>query len=295
MRWGGSWRPKIPGPAPGHGARAPLKINLAVIILSHIIHHVSANSLLSFFLFEISDESCRSLSVPPTIATLPPVQTVGVHIRAACPWPPLSPWSIKHHTWPWGARAKKPLSVSECVSHEILYTLLGFVFQCGSVQCVFLADKTSRCVFAQSAFGVSVATGEIRRVSESRAWCAAARQSGAAQVGRHMQGSYSGLHHFGWWNVCVCVFVRSCARLTAVLPTWAAPLFFPPAFPVFALPSKLYSWEDEWLSSWPLPRPDNALPQRPNRYFLFFCVCGRLRRAATSGQFKAATTSVAVA
>lgn len=138
-------------------------------------------------------------------------------------------------------------------------------------------------------------TGEIRRVSESGAWrtqhiswvqlrsethCAAA------------QGSYLCRHHFGWWIVCV-VCACSCARLTTVLPTRGAPPpLLHPGLPnetvnVRTVPSKLYSWEDEWLLSWPLPPPDNTLLQHPNHHFLF----GRRRRAATSGQFKAATKS----
>lgn len=110
--------------------------------------------------------------------------------------------------------------------------------------------------------------------SSGRTHCAAA------------QGSYSCRHHFGWWILCVCVCVFLCTTNHSSAYKRNAS-FFPrlPSETVFAqtVPSKLYSWEDEWLSSWPLPPPDNTLPQHPNRHFLF----GRLRRAATSGQFKA--------
>lgn len=146
----GSRRPEISGPVPRHGACARLKINLAVIILSHIIHHVTANSLLSFDLKSLMSRADHRQS-PPPLSNAPPslVQTVGMHKCAVSPRPPLLSLiyyilDIKHHAWPYGARAKKPLSVSERVSHSILYTLLGFVLQCGVVQCVFSLIKPSR-------------------------------------------------------------------------------------------------------------------------------------------------------
>lgn len=68
----------------------------------------------SLSFFEFSDELCRSLLASPTPPTLPLVKTVGMHICAVSPWPPLSLLDLLNITL--GHKEPVPKSLSRCLS-----------------------------------------------------------------------------------------------------------------------------------------------------------------------------------